>query len=283
LEDGAQRWSVDLAARLVAPKGFFGRCGAPLVEGQLVLLNAGGKIDGRPAGVVAFDRDDGTLAWSATGHEASYSSPVAVELGGVKTAVFLTRDGLLGIDPGRGEIRFDVPYRPQIEASVNAASPVPCGPGRLFVSTCYGVGGSVWELESAADGIRPKKLWAREGALDCHYATPVYASGYLYGAHGRQEQGMDLRCIEAATGEVKWSTGEVGGGQTVLAGDSLVLLTEDGELVLADADPAGFRLRARDQVLGRGTRGEPAVAGGFVYAKGPRQLVCIDAREKRTD
>ena len=44
-------------------------------------------------------RDTGTVAWTATDDEASYSSPVAATIGGQRYAIFLTRAGLVGLDP----------------------------------------------------------------------------------------------------------------------------------------------------------------------------------------
>src|SRR5262245_3410250 len=91
LSSGRKLWDVDVAERFGAPEGYFGFASSPLVEGNLVLVNAGGK----GAGVVAFDKESGGVAWKATNDRASCSSPVAATIGGVRQALFFTREGLV--------------------------------------------------------------------------------------------------------------------------------------------------------------------------------------------
>lgn len=276
LETGKERWQIDLASKYRAPKGFFGRAGAPLVSAGNVLLNIGGTKGDQPAGIVAFETKTGIEAWHATTHEASYSSPIATAIGGRQTALFFTRDGLLGINPNSGTQLFEKPYRPSNNASVNAASPVMCSPDTVFISTCYGVGASLWKL---TPGKQPTLIWKKEDVLDAHYSTPVLVDGRLYGFHGRQETGTELRCIDPNNAKVFWSSTELPCGQLIAAGSDLIILTEDGELAMVSATPDAFKLRWRAQLLRRGVRGIPALSAGRLYARGPKRLVCIDLRK----
>jgi hypothetical protein len=59
---------------------------------------------------------------------------------------------------------------------------------------------------------------------------------------------------------------------------NLLILSDTGELQLATATPKEFKIRQRAQIVGRPTRSYPAIADGYVYIKGPRQLVCLDLR-----
>ena len=83
-------------------KGYFGAAGSPLVENGRVIANVGGKDGGKDAGIVAFNANTGAVLWTATNHEASYSSPVGATIGGRRLAVFLTREGLVGLDSATG-------------------------------------------------------------------------------------------------------------------------------------------------------------------------------------
>ena len=98
LETGAGVWQVDTHARYGVRKGFFGAAGSPLVEDGRVIANVGG----RRGGIVAFDADTGDELWTATTHEASYSSPAAGAFGGQRLALVFTRTGLVGLDPATG-------------------------------------------------------------------------------------------------------------------------------------------------------------------------------------
>src|SRR6185437_5250408 len=97
-------------------------------------------------------------------------------------------------------------------------------------------------------------------SLTNHYATSVYKDGYLYGFHGRQEEGPSLRCVEFKTGKVQWSVDGFRAGTITLAGDRLLILKEGGELILASASPAAFRPISAAKVIPATVRSYPAIA-----------------------
>lgn len=273
LADGKERWRKDLAKDLGSAKGFFGRSCAPLVTGGRVLVAAGGE----GAGVAAFDCKDGSLAWKSLAEEAGYASPILITTPDGPRAIFFTREGIAGLDPATGVPSFREHFRSRQNASVNAASPVALGDGRFFASACYDVGAAVWQT---GKGGTLTPAWHEGGKLDCHYSTPVLIDGHLYGFHGRQESGQELRCISAADGTVKW-TKPLGAGQIIAAGNRLLILTEDGELILTTASPNQKPdLSERGEILRGGHRAPPALAGGFLYAKDKSRLVAVKVSGK---
>jgi outer membrane protein assembly factor BamB len=268
LGTGAKLWNVDTKERFQAGKGFFGMACSPLVHDGKVFLNIGGADS---AGIVAFDAATGELRWKATPDEASYSSPVPALLEGKPRLLFLTRNRLLSLDPANGEISFEFPWRARAHASVNAASPLIVG-DLIFLSASYQVGAAL--LRARAKSVR--QLWASDEALSNHYATSVHRDGFVYGFHGRQEYGPAFRCIELATGNVRWHQESFGAGTVLLAADKLVVLKEDGQLFLVEASPSAYRELGRAQVLPNGTRAYPALADGKLYARSKEKLACID-------
>jgi len=271
LAKGTRLWSVDTMERFEVPKGFFGSAGSPLVEDGRVLANVGGP----KAGIVAFDAKSGKVLWTATAAGASYSSPLGVTINGRRYAVFLTRAGLVGLDPVTGQVLFERPWRARIAASVNAATPVVVG-DLIFVSAQYGPGAGVLRLEGST--LTP--LWTSDEALSNHYATSVHRDGILYGFHGRQEFGQSFRAVELRTGKVRWSEERFGAGTVVLSGDRLVILRENGELVLAAASPDSFKPIARAKILTGTVRAYPALSDGFLFARNVDDtLVAVDLRK----
>jgi outer membrane protein assembly factor BamB len=267
---GKRIWSVDIKQRFGAPKGFFGAACSPLVEDGRVLLNAGGP---NGAGVVAFDAASGRVLWSATSDEAGYSAPVAATIAGVRHALFWTRSGLVDVDPATGKVRFQFAWRSRSHASVNAAAPVVVG-NLVFLSASYGTGAALLEI----DGAAVKQLWASDDALSSHYATSVYRDGYLYGYHGRQEYGQSLRCIEMKTGKVQWNVDGFGAGTVTLAGANLLLIRENGEMVIAAASPKQYRPLTHAQLLPAIVRAYPALAGGNLFVRNERTLACFSLK-----
>ena len=267
---GTRLWSEDTMKRFAVPKGYFGAAGSPLVEGGRVIANVGGEN----AGIVAFDAKTGKVMWTATEDDASYSSGVAATIGGRRSAVFLTRDNLIGLDPATGAVQFQRRWRARAAASVNAATPLVIG-DLIFVSAEYGPGAGVLRV----NGSQLTELWASDEALSNHYATSVHHQGVLYGFHGRQEFGPTLRAVDLKTGAVKWSQDQFRAGSLLLAGDRLVILRESGELVLAPATPQAFKPLARAQILqGTVARPYPAIADGILYARNENTLVAVDLR-----
>lgn len=276
LNTGKPLWSVDTIEQFGSRKGFFGRACSPLVEGELVIVQVGG-IDG--AGIVAFDKSSGEVRWKATNHEAGYSSPVAATIGGQRMILALTREGLVAIDPGEGKILFRERFRASMDASVNAATPIVLG-DRVFLTASYNVGAAMWRVTPAG----ASEVWANDETLSSQYTTPVPHEGFLYGLHGRQDLPPKpmLRCVEVETGKLRWSTPPLAAGSLILADDKLIVLTENGELIIAPATPApeGFRPSARAQILGFNTRALPALSSGRFYARDAKQLVCVDLRDR---
>ncbi|MBT7743106.1 MAG: PQQ-binding-like beta-propeller repeat protein, partial [Opitutae bacterium] len=271
LKTGKLKWTVNVAKQFRSPQGFFGRCCSPLVVGTLVMIDVGGS----GAGVVAFDVETGKVRWESGEYENDYSSPVHATIGDVSCAMFFMRDGFWGLNAETGKELFFERFRSPINASVNAATPLLVG-NTVFVTSCYDVGGAAWSLKAnGATGVGAETIWKKGGMLDGHYATPVHHDGYLYGFHGRQERGPELRCVSLADGSVQWSSGRMASGNLLLADGKLFVITEAGELLLVPASPKGFSVLYRQQVLGLEARAHFAISNGKLYARDKRRLVCL--------
>ena len=272
VDTGEKKWSVDTRATFQARKGFFGMACSPLVEGSAVIVNIGGT---EGAGIVAFDQVTGRVLWKATDDEAGYSSPVAATVGGQRCVFDLTRQGLAAIRPADGRLIFHYEWRPPMQMSVSAASPLVMG-DLVFLSASYGTGASLLRLGAS----RPEKIWAADDALSNHYATSVHHQGFLYGFDGRQEQGCELRCVDLKTGKVRWSERGLKAGTVTVVNDQLLVLTERGELIRARATPDRFQPTDRAQILPFVVRAYPALSDGLFYARSKNKLVCVDLRER---
>ena len=188
---------------------------------------------------------------------------------GRRYAIFLTRAGLVGPRSGdrdrccfsgpgaRGWLRRSTRPRPLVVGDL------------IFVSAQYGPGAGVLRARGFDADVA---LWTSDDALSNHYATSVHRDGILYGFHGRQEFGQSFRAVELRTGKVRWSQERFGAGTVTLAGDRLVILRENGELVLAPASPDGFKPLARAQILPGVVRAYPALSDGFLFARNDNTL-----------
>ena len=276
---GKKLWAVDTRRVFDAPKGYFGVATSPLVDGDRVMVNVGGKTGlgtpkpGEGGGIVAFDAASGTTLWTSTSDEASYSAPVIAEIAGQHTAVFFTRTGLVALDPANGMVRYQYRWRARMAASVNAAAPIVVT-DQIFLSASYGTGAVL--LQVVNNAVKP--VWSGDESISNHYSTSVYKDGYLYGFDGRQEFGQTLRCVELATGKVMWNVDGFGAGSLLISGESLVIMRESGELALATASPKAFRFASRAQLLPGVVRAYPALADGRYFVRNDRELRAFDLR-----
>jgi len=260
-------WSRDLSSEFRAPEGYFGFGSSPLVEGDKLLINVGGAPG---AGIVAFSVTDGTVIWKATDEGASYSSPVAATIAGVRHAIFVTRLNVVSVDPPTGAVKFRFPFGAR-GPTVNAATPLVLD-DHLFVSASYGVGAQ-WS-KIAAGGAT--KLWAKDDVMSSQYTTCVEHEGVLYGIDGRQDVGRArLRAFDPKTGEIRWTEEGFGTGGLILVGDKLLIMRTDGRLVVAAATPKKFEPLAEAQLFDDTAQALPALANGLLFVRDMHTLKCV--------
>jgi outer membrane protein assembly factor BamB len=267
---GTQLWQQNVNKEFKVPKGFFGTATSPIIVGGKLLINVGAK----GAGVVAFDPTTGKEIWKATDQGVSYSSPVAAKIDGEELAIFFTREGLLALTPEKGAVRYEFAWRPRLNASVNAASPIVNGK-EILLSTSYGTGAIL--LEAAKGEL--KETWKNDESLSCHYNTPVLVGDHLFGIDGRQEGGPRLRCVEWKSGKVLWSKEGFGCASLIAVDGVLLAQTEAGDLVLFEQSPTQYKELARATLLGGKARAGLALANGRAYARDGEKWICVDLRK----
>jgi outer membrane protein assembly factor BamB len=280
LETGKSLWSRALFADYRGDEGYFGAGSTPILVGGKLLVNVGGK----GAGIVALDPANGKTLWQATDEAASYSSPAAVKIGGQDEAIFITRMNCVLANPVTGKVTTLFPFGKR-GPTVNAATPLAFG-GKLFTTSSYGVGAAFSSLDGGG-GKATQSLWTNDDTLSSQYATPIEHNGFLYGIHGREDiPPADLRCLEAATGKVRWSKPDFGVAHLILAGDKLLIQKIDGQIALAAADPAKYRELASARISREITRALPALSNGRFFVRsgsGGGELVCLEVGARITE
>jgi outer membrane protein assembly factor BamB len=245
---------------------------------------AQGQIDGNGSGIVAFDKQTGKVRWQVTDELASYSSPVVATIDTRPWAFVLARGGLVGLDPRRGEVDFEFPWRAKLLESVNASGPVVVGK-QVFISETYEIGSALLQVEAGDyEVVWRDKLLSRKRSLELHWNTAIHHDGYLYGSSGRHTGGAELRCVALETGEVQWSQPDWGRSSLLYVDSHLVCLSEDGTLRLVRAMPnrcdvvGQFTLSNEQGValLKYPAWAAPVLSHGLMYVRGKDRLVCLE-------
>jgi outer membrane protein assembly factor BamB len=265
---GTLRWRANILEDADADNLERGMTGSPLVAGKTIVTVPGGK-NGRS--VVAYDRSTGRVAWSALDDHASYASPMRVTLAGVDQIVVFLATRLVGLSADQGALLWESPW--PLQSSV-AAQPLPVGDNRIFASTGDDAGGAMIEITRDGDRLTAREVW-RTNRMKNNFSSSVHHEGFIYGL----DQGI-LACIDAATGEFKWKAGRYGHGQMLLASGHLVITTEEGEVAVARATPAGHEELARVPALDGRTYNHPALVDGFLLVRNGAQMAAFDLRRK---
>lgn len=256
-------WNRNISKETELPVPSWGYGGSPAIHGDLLLLNIG------EAGL-ALEKLTGKGVWQSAGGECGYSTPLPL---GPDSPLFLfsSATGYLAVDVKTGKPAWRIKWLTQY--GVNAADPIVDG-GSVLISTGYGKGAALFSLAEA----EPRNVW-QSRALRSQMNPPVLLGGFLYGVDGDDKQKISLKCVEFATGTEKWSQPLAGQGSVMSAGGKLIVLSGDGDLMVAAADPQEFKPVARAKILSGKCWAAPVLANGRLYARNVEgQVVCIDLR-----
>ena len=148
---------------------------------------------------------------------------------------------------------------------------------RLFISSGYNRGCALLKL---GDGD-PTVVWTNKD-MQNQFSSSVLIDGHLYGVDGDTTSKRTLKCMEMRTGDVKWMIEGLGSASLMAAGDQLIILSEQGELIVGTASPKSFQAIARAQVLTGKCWTVPVLANGRIYCRNADgDLVCLDVREQK--
>jgi outer membrane protein assembly factor BamB len=304
--DGQKLWQVDTAKEFGVVQNFFGVGSTPVIEGDKLIVMVGGsppesqdlptslldRVEPNGTAIVAFDKLTGQVKYKLGDELASYSSLKLATIDGRRWCFAFCRGGLMGFDPAAGTLDFHYPWRDPGLESVNAAVPVVAG-NQVLISETYGPGST---LLSVAPG-KHEVVWKdserqRLKAMQTHWNTPIYLDGFLYGSSGRHSENAELRCIEWATGKVRWSVPDMARCSLMYIDGHFLCLGEFGQLWLLKANPQRFEqidlVDYSDATLGEKLIGEerpalkhycwaaPIVSHGLLYLRGDDRLLCLE-------
>ena len=260
-------WRTNILQDTGAKNLRWGMAASPLVLGDAVIVLPGG-----PAGrsVAAYDRRTGKRLWTALDDKTAYASPMLVTLLGVPQLLIVSASRLVGLSVDRRDVLWECPWTTGHDAS--AAQPIVIGDQRVFYSSGYGTGAVVLELTKNGDRFAVREVW-RNIRMKNRQSSSVLHDGFIYGL----DEGI-LACLDASSGELKWKGGRYGHGQLLLAGDQLVVITEEGDLVLVAATPERHRELARIAAIDGQTWNVPAFADGILLVRNTKEMAAFDLR-----
>lgn len=263
LATGRAIWQRNIVAENEGQILEWGMSGSPLVWDTRVVVSAGGA-QGRS--LVAYEAARGDYLWGGGQDGAGYSSPVAASLGGVAQVLIFNSHSVAGHDRQTGAVLWQYRWP---GGHPHVAVPVVIPGDRVLVSSGYGTGAEVIQVQRDAAGAwSAARLW-KSIRLKAKFTNVVVHQGYIYGL----DDGF-LACLDAQTGGLQWKGDRYGHGQMILVGDLLLVTAENGEIALLEPVPAAPRELSRFTVFRRKTWNPPALAGDLLLLRNDQEAAC---------
>lgn len=272
-------WKKELLDEFNANNLKWGVAFSPLIADDLVYTTPGGA-DGYA--LVAMNKHTGEVAWHSLSGRAGYSSPILATIAGKKQILFFTAAELVSVTPDKGELLWRYPWATSFE--VNAATPIVVGK-YVFISSGYGKGCGVLEIETDAEGKLEPHLVYRNRKMKNHFSSSVFYKGYLYGFSDTILTCMSfVPPLDETKRQVAWTFPDraaFGKGSLIIADGHLILLGETGLLAVAEATPAKIEIKSSLQIPTDRAWSLPALANGLLYVRDREKLYCLDLRKER--
>jgi outer membrane protein assembly factor BamB len=271
---GRRLWSHDTLAETGSVNLTWGKSGSPLIVDDWVVISIGAPGS---RSLVAYQIESGEEVWASGDRRSSYASPVLAELAGQRQILSVDEDWLTSYRARDGHILWEHPWPGNSDSNASCSQPVPLQKNRVFLSKGYGIGSTLLQIErDSSDQFSAKPLWspAPKPIMKTKLGNVLVRDGFVYGLDG-----VTMECIELETGKKLWKKRrrpDFGHGQILLVGKLILILTEQGELVLIEANPQRYRELASLQVFDQDqiTWNNPALAGNLLLVRNAREAAC---------
>jgi outer membrane protein assembly factor BamB len=232
---GKRLWQSDYGSRFQPNRPNWGVATSPIVDEDRVIAHFGNDDNGA---LIALDVASGEEIWSQGEDGPSYSSPLVVEIHGVRQVIDWNHRALVAVESESGRFLWEFPF-PHIGSDQNMPTPV-FHQGKVLL------GGENRAIHCLAPEVEDGKWsvherwYQKEVALNM--STAVVNGDLLFGfSHYNKGQ---FFCLNLKSGEVLWT----GPGRT---GDNVMFLSIPGYIVALISDGRLQIMRASGDRLER--------------------------------
>ena len=269
-KSGKPLWTRNILDDAGAKAVTWGMTSSPLVVDGLVVVNAG--IDPKNnAGkaVIAYRAKDGEIAWASGTHPAAYSAALVATLAGRPQVVLFDDAGVggYGLESGTELWRFPWPSH----TDGNVSMPLTFEGDRVFISSETGKGCAMLRVQRRGEAFEAVELWANNN-LCTRYSNPIRMGNAIYGLSSGY-----LVCLDIETGKRYWRSRQCyKNGQVIGVAGTVLVQTEDGEIVSVTADPRKLTVQGRFKVFDERAWNTPALAGRWLYLRNEAEMACYE-------
>lgn len=260
---GARIWTRNAERDTGAPRPGWGFAASPLIVGDLLVTAASGRL-------AAYDLVSGTPRWIRKTTGGGYSSPHLATLAGVPQILLLNGGGITSVG-----LDGSILWASHSEDGIGIVQPRALDDGSVLAASgelLRGLGLRRLAVSRAADGSwKVEERWTSRG-LKPYFNDFVAHKGHAYGFDG-----TILSAISLETGERVWKGGRYGAGQMLLLPqqDLLLVVSEEGDLVLVAASPDQHTEIAKFKAIEGKTWNHPVLVGGVLLVRNGEEMAAF--------
>jgi outer membrane protein assembly factor BamB len=266
---GAIIWGKNILSDNQASNLPWAMAASPLIVDDKVIVLPGGSSG---KSVVAYNKMTGAPVWKVLNDTQAYVSPMLVELAGRRQIVVVSSSRVVGLVPENGSLLWS--YTWDTDNGINVSQPIIVDKNRFFISSGYGKGAALVEVKGAGNTYTATTVWENKNMKN-KFNSSVLHNGYIYGL----DEGI-LVCLDVNTGERKWKEGRYGYGQIILAGNYLIVTSDQGGVALVKASPDKYTELARFVAVEGRTWNYPAIADGRLLVRNSNEMAAFDISAK---
>ena len=286
--DGEVLWEQDLVDKFGATFSEWGYSPSPIAYDNLIITpvsrrspkfanvapsaprEADKPVDENAEGrtLMAFDQEDGQVAWKTQDIGIDHSSPILIDVQGQMQLVLLTPEAVFAVAPATGELLWRQNFD---RVSGYMVTPLWIDGSLLFFST-PDTGSRALELAKQENGTVPNERWHNR-QMRLSFANPVQVGDLVVGSSGHPAitTGVNIK-----SGKRAWADRSFGGATFLHADGKLIILDVDGQLGLATATPEGLTVHSKCKVTEKESFTAPTLVGTTLYVRDRKNIMAFD-------
>ena len=240
----------------------WGYASSPLIVDDKVVVNSGGD---KGKSLAAYHLATGEPAWSGGSSRAGYSSARLAKLHGQQQILIFNQDALAAHSPDDGSVIWQFDWNVPIP---HVSMPVALPDNKILISLGYGKGSKLVQVGFDNGSFTTEELW-KSNRMKAKFTNLIFHNDHIFGL----DDGI-FACIDAVRGRRKWKDGRYGHGQILLRGNHILVMAENGKVILLEADPEKQIELTRFAALDGKTWNPPALAGEYLLVRNHREAAC---------
>jgi outer membrane protein assembly factor BamB len=262
-------WKRDLYEDFGATTRIFGYSSHPLLYRDRLIVVGGGK----GKAVAALEQQSGRILWTGHTFRTAFGSPVRVKAGGRDQVIVLGAQQILGLDTSTGKALWLHPLGTD-PGSAFAATPLWDPKTQTLVFSFHG-GSTALRISAAGSQVTVERRW-HTNKVRSVFSNLLLIGDVIYMSRGSYGPGF-LTSADIKTGEPKWAARGFPNANFLQADRKLIILDEDGWLVLARPKPDGsLEIVSKTHVLSHNAWTIPTLAGTTLYLRDRKIITALN-------